>query len=389
MKLACVVQRYGPEITGGSESQCREFATRLAAHHEIDVLTSCARDYVSWRNAWPAGWSTDGPVRVGRFRVAHTRNLLAFREVSDRAFDRQRTTADQEEWFRANGPELPDLLGHLEAHGHEYDLVLFWAFRYFQSYFGVPLVADRAVLVPTAEDDQVLQFPVLRAFFRRPRGFLFMTPEERALIAHRADGDLPPGVIVGTGLEPPRAADAAALEGLELRDPFVLYLGRVDRNKGCDTLISYFTRYSGEGREDATLVLAGPVHLDLPQHPRIRALGFVSDAVRDALLDRAHALVMPSPYESLCIALLEGWNRGLPAVVNGRCAVLRGQVARANGGLYYDTYREFAEALSYVLAHPAEARQLGRQGAAYVDAEYRWPTVMARIEQFLASLRAG
>jgi glycosyltransferase involved in cell wall biosynthesis len=74
--------------------------------------------------------------------------------------------------------------------------------------------------------------------------------------------------------------------------------------------------------------------------------------------------------------------------VNGRCAVLRGQVTRANGGLYYGTYREFAEALSYVLAHPDEARQLGRQGAAYVDAEYRWPTVMARTEQFLASLRA-
>jgi hypothetical protein len=219
MKLACVVQRYGPAITGGSESQCRDVATRLAAHHEVHVLTSCARDYVTWRNALPAGWSSDGPMRVGRFRVARPRDLLAFREVSDRAFDRRRTTADQEEWFRANGPEVPDLFAYLEAHGHEYDFVLFWAFRYYQSYFGVPLVADRAVLVPTAEEDQVLQFPVLREFFRRPRGFLFMTPEERALVADRAGADLAPGVIVGTGLEPPKAGDATALDGLDAARP--------------------------------------------------------------------------------------------------------------------------------------------------------------------------
>jgi glycosyltransferase involved in cell wall biosynthesis len=205
-------------------------------------------------------------------------------------------------------------------------VVLFWAFRYYQSYFGVPIVADRAVLVPTAEEDPVVDFPVLQAFFRTPRGYLFLTPEERALLAERAGGFLPPGVIVGTGLEPPAPASPSVLDGLDLREPFVVYLGRVDRNKGCETLIRYFLRYLADARDELSLVLAGPVHIPIPDHPRIRALGYVSDAVRDALFDRARALVMPSPYESLCIALLDAWNRGLPALVNGRCRVLRGQV---------------------------------------------------------------
>jgi glycosyltransferase involved in cell wall biosynthesis len=386
MKLACVVQRYGRDITGGSEAHCRAFAERLAERHDVEVLTSCARDYLHWQNALPEGWSTEGPLRVGRFRVARPRNLHVFREVSDRAFDARRTRGDQEEWFRENGPVVPGLLDHLRTHGHTYDLVLFWAFRYFPSYFGVPLVADRAVLVPTAEEDQVLEFPILREYFGLPRGYLFMTPEERALVAARAGGPAPPYAIVGTGLEPPGRAAPGVLDALGIRDPFVLYLGRVDRNKGCDTLVSHFSRYAGEGHHDVSLVLAGPVHIDLPQHPRIRALGYVPDEVRDALFARARALVMPSPYESLCIALLEGWNRSLPAIVNGRCAVLRGQVERAHGGVYYETYREFAEALTWVLTHPEQARQLGRQGAAHIEAEYRWPTVMARTERFLASL---
>ena len=105
--------------------------------------------------------------------------------------------------------------------------------------------------------------------------------------------------------------------------------------------------------------------------------------VREALLAHAAALIVPSPYESLSMVLLEAWNHGVPALVNARCRVLRGQVLRADGGLYYRDNAEFDAALNYLLAHPETARQLGAQGLAYVNREYRWPTVMAKLEQFL------
>ncbi|MEQ1760899.1 MAG: glycosyltransferase family 4 protein, partial [Vicinamibacterales bacterium] len=168
--------------------------------------------------------------------------------------------------------------------------------------------------------------------------------------------------------------------------PYLLYLGRIDRNKGCHTLFEYFEQYAVE-RPDLKLVLAGPTKMSIPSHPQISALGYVSDEARHTLLANAAALVVPSPYESLSIVLLEAWNHARPALVNGQCAVLAGQVSRANGGLAYRSAREFAEALDYLLDHPVERDVLGSQGLAYVEQEYRWPTVLARVESLLARVK--
>ena len=387
MKLACVVQRYGATITGGSESHCRELAERLASRHDVHVLTSCATDYVHWHNTLSPGWSTEGRVRVRRFPVVRPRNLHTFAELSERAFARRHTPDDERAWFAANGPEVPELVSYLDAHGGDYDLILFWAFRYYPSLFGLPVVAERAVLVPTAEEDAVLDFAVLGDYFRLPRGYIFLTDEERQLVTSRAGGATGPSTVIGTGLEPAAPVSREILAPLEIVDPYVVYVGRVDRNKGCERLVDYFIRYQDHAARAVTLVLAGPVHTTLPSHPRVRVLGFVPNDTRDALLTHARALVMPSPYESLCIALLEAWNRALPALVNARCSVLKGQVERARGGLHYATYREFASGLSWLLDHPDGARQFGQQGLAYVEREYRWPTVMERVEDLLAEVQ--
>ena len=384
MKLAFVVQRYGADIAGGSEAHCRQIAERLSPHHDITVLTTCARDYVTWENILPEGDQRDGAVRMWRFPVRRPRSLKRFAEISDEVFDGTTSTERQHEWFRENGPDAPALLDHLSRHGREYDLVVFWTYRYAPSFFGVPLVADRAVLVPTAEDDPAIDLSVLREFFRLPAGYLFLTPEEQALVTARADADLEPAAVIGVGIDPPASLDAnAILERHGIQTDFVLYLGRVDRNKGCDTLLEYFQQYA-ERHPDATLVLAGPAKMQIPEHPRIRALGYVADDLRHALLASARAMVIPSPYESLSIVLLEAWNHGIPALVNGRCRVLHGQVRRANGGLYYRSARDFDEALTYLLSHAPERDALGRQGRGYVDQEYRWGTVLARVEDLFA-----
>jgi glycosyltransferase involved in cell wall biosynthesis len=93
--------------------------------------------------------------------------------------------------------------------------------------------------------------------------------------------------------------------------------------------------------------------------------------------------VMPSPFESLSLVVLEAWNRGTPVIVNARCDVLLGQVRRANGGLYYRTSEDFAGAVQCLAADADLARAFGRQGLAYVDREYRWPLVLQRIESIL------
>jgi glycosyltransferase involved in cell wall biosynthesis len=386
MRIACVVHRYGPDIAGGSETHCRHVAEHLAVAHDVTVLTTCANDHVTWTNVYPAGESASGRVRVRRFRVARPRSILRFAEASELALSPDASEADQEEWFRENGPDAPELLDHLAVHGQDYDRVLFWAFRYAEVYFGLPLVRERAVLVPTVEDDPILRMDVLQRFFSLPAGFVFLTPEEQALVVRRAAAPLGPSVVAGVGLDavdPAAAAPMRALEALGVRRPFLLYLGRVDPNKGCEALLRHFLRFQAADASRVQLVLAGPANMPIPRHPQVQALGFVDHATRDALLAQSAFLVVPSRYESLSLVLLEAWNHGVGALVNGRCDVLREQARRADGALYYRDYDEFAYCVTHLLAHPETARQLGRQGRAYVDRDYRWPHVLAKLEDLL------
>jgi glycosyltransferase involved in cell wall biosynthesis len=396
VKLACVSHRFGADIAGGSEGHCRLVAEHLAAQHDVTIVTTCAKDHITWRNHYPPGESRiepvspkhgtrEGGLRVLRFPVARERQLHRFMDLSDLVFADRASADEEEQWFRENGPDAPELIDYLRTHGAEYDRVLFWSYRYADTYFGLPLVADRAVLLPTAEEDPLIHVDAVTRFFSLPKGFLFLTPEEETLVGARAP-ETKPSAVIGSGLDPaPHPADLSVLDALQLHDPFVLYLGRIDPNKGCTALLRHFLQYVEAGR-NVQLVMAGPASMPIPDHPLVRALGFVEADVREALLTKAKALLMPSPFESLSMVLLEAWNRGLPALVNARCKVLRGQVERANGGLYYGNAVEFTAALDYLLDRPLEAQQLGRQGLAYVDREYRWPTVMAKIDALLRSL---
>jgi len=385
MKLACVVHRYGTDIAGGSEGHCRLVAERLAERHDVTVLTTTAKDHVTWRNEYPAGRSDIGPLRVLRFPVVRQRSMREFADLSAEVFSGGASAETEARWFRANGPEAPGLLEYLRTHGREYDRVLFWSFRYYQSFFGVPLIADRAILVPTAEEDPAIRLGSLETFFTQPAGFAFLTPEEQELVAGRTPGPLPPSCVIGAGIDPPAPGPPVALERHGVSQPFALYLGRIDPNKGCRTLLRFYVRWLERTGARLPLVMAGPANMPVPDHPLVKPLGYVTPVVRDALLAQAMLLIVPSPYESLSMVLLEAWNQAVPALVNARCRVLKGQARRSGGALYYENYDEFAVALSTLVDDPGLAQSLGRAGRAYVDATYRWPIVMEKLETYLAS----
>ena len=116
----------------------------------------------------------------------------------------------------------------------------------------------------------------------------------------------------------------------------------------------------------------------------MKPLGFVEASLREALLAHASLLVMLSPFESLSMVLLEAWNHGVPALVNARCDVLRGQVRRAGGGAYYRNYDEFSASRRCSIGR--SWRSIWTRGREYVDRHYRWPDVMRTLEGFLASV---
>jgi len=89
-------------------------------------------------------------------------------------------------------------------------------------------------------------------------------------------------------------------------------------------------------------------------------------------------VICPSPFESLSIALLEGFAVGTPGLVNAASAVLKEHCLRSNAGLFYGDGDEFVEALQRLMDDSALRRALGDSGRRYVAASYRWDVVLDR-----------
>jgi glycosyltransferase involved in cell wall biosynthesis len=131
----------------------------------------------------------------------------------------------------------------------------------------------------------------------------------------------------------------------------------------------------------------GPVTAP-PGTPGVRDLGYLDAAQKAAAYAAAAVVCQPSVNESFSIVLMESWLAGTPVLVHARCPVTTHHVFRAGGGLAFDDFYEFAEALDLLLEDPERRRRLGRQGRAYVETEYAWPAVTARLRETLERLVA-
>jgi glycosyltransferase involved in cell wall biosynthesis len=375
VKVAVVVQRYGADISGGAELHARYVSERLARHAEVEVLTTCAKDYVTWRNELPPGEEQVHGVRVRRFAVARPRQTADFGRKSRLVFERAHSVSDELRWLASEGPTCPDLVRYISRARGRFDFFVFFSYRYYHAWHGARTAPDKAVLVPTAERDPAIGLSIFPPVFRGVRAIMYNSLEERALI-QAVSGRPLPGVVVGVGSEiPARTEPARFRQAFGITRPFAIYIGRIDENKGCAELFAFFERYAQLHPRGLDLVLVGSSVLPIPAHARIRHVGFLSDRDKFDALAAADVLIMPSPFESLSMVALEAWALGKPVLANGRCDVLRGQAVRSHGGLYYETFAEFAEALYALEASGPLAAPLGRSGREYFQRHYAWPVI--------------
>ena len=378
MRILVVVQRYGADVLGGSESHARVVAQRLAMVNEVEVATTNALDYWSWAPHFPVGESMDGHIRVRRFGVTTPRSPT-FKDAERHVLFEPHTLADEHSWLAMQGPHAPDLLEFLRRDGKGYDAILFYTYIYEPTAAGLPLVPERAALISTAHDEEPLRLVPYRALFQLPRAFGFLTPEERDLVHSRFRNEHIPSEVLGIGLDTPPWHDPEPFrERYAPRGPLVLYLGQVSEGKAVDELIADWVAYRDDGGA-GSLVLAGTTRMAIPARHDIVSLGRVSDEDKYALLEAADVLVLPSHLESLGIVLLEAWQVGTPCLVSAKNKVTTGQVARAGGGAAYDR-GGFARALATVLA---DRESLGESGRVYVEAECAWPAFDMRLEQLV------
>ena len=376
MNIAVVVQRYGAEINGGAELHARYIAERLSRHAKVQVFTTCARDYITWKNEYAPGEETIGGVRVVRFPVSHPRDPRQFGRLSNVVFDQTHSIGDELAWLESEGPTSPALVRHVAKSAGAFDWFLFFSYRYYHAFHGARAVPAKAVLVPTAERDAAAGVEIFSPLFRGVRALMYNSLEERALINGVSGNQDVPGTVVGVGSAIPDHPQGGRFRRKHnVRHPFAIYVGRIDENKGCKELFSHFQRYAAAHPRGLDLVLIGNAVIPVPDHPRIRHLGFLSDQEKFDALAAADLLIMPSFYESLSMVALEAWALGKPVLVNGRCDVLKGQTLRSNGGLYYESAEEFAESL-YMLEGAGPVNTiLGRNGREYFKRNYAWPVI--------------
>lgn len=392
MRLAFVVPRYGLEVVGGAELGARMLAERLAQLPDwsVEVFTTCARDHMTWADAYPAGDETVNGVVVHRFPTTVGRPASFF-SYSERLLSHPSaaTVAEAERFIDLQGPTSPALIDAVAA--ADRDLYAFYPYLYATTVRGLPAVAARSVLHPAAHDEPALHLAAFRPVFEAVQGFAYHTDAERRLVERLFPVGHRPQAVVGLGYEPPPLPPGgtppppASIAALGER-PYLLSLGRVDGLKGTTMLAGFFAAYKARRPGPLALVVAGPVTAEPPAHPDVVVTGAVDEAEKWALLRGATAFVQPSPHESFSIVLLEAWSQGLPVLVNGRCEVTREHCQQSGGGLWFDGYAAFEVAVDRLAGDAALRHRLGRRGRAFGDARFRWPAVIDRYRRLATAV---
>ncbi|MBL8299935.1 MAG: glycosyltransferase family 4 protein [Rhodanobacteraceae bacterium] len=384
-RVAIVVQRWHPDIAGGSEALAWHYAQLLRRRGEVDLLTSCALDYRSWDNALPGGEDYRDGVRVLRFASAWPRgswfNELHRRLLQAHAREIEREHGTELSWraplaeqfVRAQGPWCPGLLDYLAQHGDSYDAVLFCTYLYPTTYFGIDCVpAHKRVLVPTLHDEPPAYLPIYAQAAHRVPRIIWLTEAERRLGARLWGLDR--GTVVGMAVDVPQSAPAVRAR------PYFLYCGRIDESKGCRELVATFRHWRSTRRDAVDLVLTGANHLDLRDGDGVHYLGFVDSDEKYALMAGASAFVMPSRWESFSIVTLEALAQGTPVIVNAQCDVLADHMTASTAGWSYQGNEELQRCMDAALALDTNQRaSLADSGRRYVASRYAQARVLPRL----------
>ena len=390
MKLLYVVQRYGDDIVGGSEAACRQFAEALTdAGHSVEVITSCARSYVTWEDSYEEGTTNINDVLVHRLSVTEPRKPERFGPTDQWLMSENSSPLrfEHERWARIMGPDIHGFRTWMIDNADRFDAAIFMTYLYSTATSGIPAIAGRIPIVfqPTAHDEPPLRIPLFEATFRLADAFMFFTPEERTVVEERFRID-PVGKVVGIGIEmnPPcsNPSEFRDLFGLE-NTPYLIYVGRLDPMKGVKQLCDFFVELKKQYPSSLKLVLAGDPMVELPEHEDIVITGFLEESMKHAAIKGSLALVQSSFFESFSIVLCEAWVQKRPALVQGASTVLRGQAMRSNGAIPYEGYAEFEQAVMMLFENPNLANEMGVSGRAYVEQQYEWNNVVRNVESTL------
>jgi glycosyltransferase involved in cell wall biosynthesis len=394
MRIAIVTPWYGRELIGGAERLAWEISHALArTNTEVEVLTTCCRSFLDdWAtNYHRSGVSQNSTGVVLRRFPVDTRDRVAFNRANTVLTtmpriglrgDRNVLDPIQTRAFVNENINSRALLQHLRESATSYDAIIFVPYLYGPTLCGVPLVAERAFVIPCVHDEAYAYLEPVRAVFDTVRGVLFNSiGEEETATSIYGPGILAKSRVIGHAVEPvpPPPTPVSIGAFAPHRSRYVLYLGRQDASKNIDFLLEAFRTF--RERRVATslqLVLAGP-RSSAHTGDGILDLGGVSEPSKAALLTYARALAQPSIHESFSRAVYEAWFARRPVLVHGECRATARAVEDAGGGWIGSTLEDWVKMFAAVDESADEAVDaLGAHGWAAALDNGAWDVVARR-----------
>lgn len=367
-KIAFCIHRYGKEINGGAEDQCRLLVELLSDYYEVVVLTSGLLDLMSSYDYYQSGEYEEENYRIIRF--ANEKRL-------------------SEGNYLSKHPYCPDFERYIVDNYSRYKAIFVYTFSTYFSYVLLKNKIPNVIFIPTAHREPEIYEDYYKQLFQNAAGYLFNSPEERDLVYSLADVANIPSRTTCFYMETEKY-NLISEEKQEV-PPYVIYVGRITNQKNFEEINQYFIRFKKEfGNEyyNLKLMILGSIDegMKLIYHKDILYMGFVSEEDKISYMKNAKALLMPSLYESLSIVLLESLLLKVPVIVNGKCDVTKAQCCRSNGGLYYNNYSEFANALNYIMKHPKISQEMGNAGYRYVTSQYTRELVLDNLMELIEEI---
>lgn len=392
MICSFVIPFYGADIGGGAEFQTRRLAENLALRGvTVEILTttikSLAHDWT--KHLMPPGVYDVNGITVRRF---HPRPSVSphFGGVNKKLMLGQRLTLDEELEY-ADAAVNSDGLNRFIGDNKKNRLYFFIPYLFGVALNGTAVAPERSFLIPCLHDEGYAYMRLTRLMFERVNGALFNSRAEMDLALRLYDG-LPSteAILMGEGVDEIDDADGERFRKRRHlgETPFLLYVGRRDPTKNVPLLISYFTRYKRlNPTSPVKLLLIGSGSVRIPEGAGndIVDLGFVSAEEKNDAHAAATALCQPSIMESFSLVVMDSWRCGRPVLVHAACGPTSDAAREADGGLSFASFPEFCEAVDFYVDHPTEATAMGRQGRAYVAANYSWPIICTRFKRLLSA----
>jgi glycosyltransferase involved in cell wall biosynthesis len=396
MRLLHVTHRYPPAI-GGAEKYIADLSEELVRRgHHVDVFTSRALDFHTWRNELPSFEHRNG-VNVYRFRSMRRRSWVwRMLHFGLRNYWRTRARRYEPFIFFGGGPISLGMFWALLTQARRYDLMHLNCLVYSHvayAFWGARWLDVPVVVTPHAHAGQEVTYNV---GYQRDVMFgcdhvIADTPAERELLL---DLGLSPWHVStgGTGLHPSRYEDgtqdlARMRLGLPREGFLLLFLGRKSEYKGLDVTLEAYTTLRSQNSETFLLVVGPETDYSRALWSRYRGLpglhvrGAVSDEEKVAALQACDCLVLPSVGEAFGIVFLEAWVVGRP-VIGARTLAVSSVIREGQDGLLAapGDAADLVACVARLVADPDLARRMGAAGREKVLRCYTVSRITDRVE---------